>query len=295
MSEMKTVEEPMYISPLSDFGFKRIFGDKEIMIAFLMDLLQPKSPIEDVIFLDKEMSPEHEIFKGVIYDLRCKTKDGEEFIVEMQNKFQENFPDRILYYLSRSISSQGIKGDNLWNYRIEPVYGIFFLNFHLRGFEPMPIRTIQFKVEETNQLFSDKVRAYILEFPEFRNKSEDYPKNRIEYWLYNLVNMETMSRPLPFQAQQPVFGKVEDIARMAHLTEEERIKYNVSIDMIRTHLCVMRNERKEGLAEGMMIGEKRGEKKKAILIAQNMKKKGLPIDVIIECTNLSKEDIDKLD
>jgi len=100
----------------------------------------------------------------------------------MQNKFQENFPDRILYYLSRSISSQGIKGDNLWNYKLEPVYGIFFLNFHLRGFEPMPIRTIQFKVE--------------------------------------------------------------DIARMAHLTEEERIKYNVSIDMIRTHLCVMRNERR---------------------------------------------------
>ncbi|HBJ77051.1 MAG TPA: hypothetical protein DDY68_04445, partial [Porphyromonadaceae bacterium] len=144
-----------------------------------------------------------------------------------------------------------------------------------------------------------------------RNKSEDYPKSKIEYWLYNLVNMETMNRSLPFQAQQPVFSKVEDIARMAHLTEEERIKYNVSIDMIRTHLCVMRNERKEGLEEGMMIGEKRGiergkkegmkegEKKgkreESLLIAQNMKKDGLPMDIIMKYTNLSKEDIEKLD
>jgi len=76
MNREKIIEEPMYINPLSDFGFKRIFGDKEIMIAFLMDLLQPKSPIEDVIFLDKEMSPENELFRGVIYDLRCKTKNG---------------------------------------------------------------------------------------------------------------------------------------------------------------------------------------------------------------------------
>ncbi|HBJ76395.1 MAG TPA: hypothetical protein DDY68_00575, partial [Porphyromonadaceae bacterium] len=131
MKKMESIEGPMYISPLSDFGFKRIFGDKEIMIAFLMDLLQPKSPIEDVIFLDKEMPPENELFRGVIYDLRCKTKNGEEFIVEMQNRMQENFADRIIYYLSRSISSQAKKGKEIWDYKLKPVYGIFFLNFHL--------------------------------------------------------------------------------------------------------------------------------------------------------------------
>lgn len=55
------------------------------MIAFLTDLLNPASPIEDVIFLDKEMEADGEDMRSVIYDLRCKTQDGGEFIVEMQN------------------------------------------------------------------------------------------------------------------------------------------------------------------------------------------------------------------
>ena len=36
----------LYINPMTDFGFKKIFGDAEIMKAFLNDVIQPKSPIE---------------------------------------------------------------------------------------------------------------------------------------------------------------------------------------------------------------------------------------------------------
>ncbi|MDO4949247.1 MAG: hypothetical protein Q4E55_03645 [Bacteroidales bacterium] len=30
-----------YINLLTDYGFKRVFGEKDIMTAFLTDLLQP--------------------------------------------------------------------------------------------------------------------------------------------------------------------------------------------------------------------------------------------------------------
>ena len=36
--------ESGYINLLTDYGFKRVFGDEEVMKAFLTDLLQPKSP-----------------------------------------------------------------------------------------------------------------------------------------------------------------------------------------------------------------------------------------------------------
>lgn len=36
----------LYINPMTDFGFKKIFGDAEIMKAFLNDVIQPVSPIE---------------------------------------------------------------------------------------------------------------------------------------------------------------------------------------------------------------------------------------------------------
>lgn len=46
---------PRYINPLTDFGFKKIFGNEDIMCDFLNDIVEPKSPIVKVTFLDKEM------------------------------------------------------------------------------------------------------------------------------------------------------------------------------------------------------------------------------------------------
>ena len=40
--------ESRYINILTDYGFKRVFGDEEVMRAFLTDLLQPKSPISKI-------------------------------------------------------------------------------------------------------------------------------------------------------------------------------------------------------------------------------------------------------
>jgi hypothetical protein len=44
-----------YINPLTDFGFKKVFGNEDIMCDFLNDIIEPKSPIVKVTFLDKEM------------------------------------------------------------------------------------------------------------------------------------------------------------------------------------------------------------------------------------------------
>ena len=94
---------------MTDYGFKRIFGDGEVMRNFLNDVIAPEAPIESVEFLDKERPAESVRERGVIYDLRCATQDGKEFIVEMQKCGQRFFGDRMLYYMSRSISEQGRK------------------------------------------------------------------------------------------------------------------------------------------------------------------------------------------
>lgn len=286
---MEQSKEPRYINPLTDYGFKRIFGDPEVMTAFLTDLLEPESAIVEIIFLDKEMSPSAQYERGVIYDLRCKTEDGNEFIVEMQNKSQSHFSDRILYYLSRSLSSQGQMGDT-WDFELKPVYGIFFLNFHLNNFKPMTVRTVQLKVSETGEVFNEKLRAYTLELPDYRNKKEEECITKIDYWLYNLVNMEIMTQQLPFQNQQPIFDKVGSIAELVKMTEEERIRYNVSLDSFRTNLSVMKNERAEGVAEGYEKGIAEGLMK----AAARMKSAGFDIQVIAETLGLSAQQIEEL-
>ena len=250
--------ENRYINVLTDYGFKKVFGDKEIMTAFLTDLLQPASPIQEITFLDKELSGMSKYERGVIYDMFCRTEDGSEFIVEMQNRSQMYFTDRILYYLSRSFSSQEYMGDNGWNFRLTPVYCICFLNFHLRGFEPRTLRTVQLTVDETGELFSDKLKVFTLELPLYRDMREEDCKTQIDYWLYNITNLETMKTNIPFQQQQPVFEKVGNIAELVRMTPEELKQYHISIDTYRTNLAVMKNERAEGHEEGRAEGREEG-------------------------------------
>ena len=272
--------EGRYLNPLTDYGFKKVFGEKDIMIAFLTDLLNPASPIEDVIFLDKEMEADGEDMRSVIYDLRCKTQDGGEFIVEMQNKGQTHFSNRILYYLSHAISEQGEKGTS-WNFDLHPVYGVFFLNFHMKGLKPQSIRTIQLKVDETGEIFSEKLKAFTLELVDFKDKPEAYPKSQIEYWLYNLVNMESMTEALPFQTQQPIFSKMGGISELSHMNSEEGRKYFNSLNKYRTNLSVMQNEHDEGFTEGR--------NERTIEIARLMLQEGEPIEKIARYTGLSTD------
>lgn len=271
-----------YINALTDYGFKKIFGDKEVMIAFLTDLLLPKTPIEDVIFLDKELGGVSEYDRGVVYDLLCKTIDGNEFIVEMQNRSQIHFSDRIIFYLSRSFSDQEERGNSDWDFQLKPVYGIFFLNFHLRGFKPLTLRTVQLKVDETGELFTDKLKVFTLELPDYRKMREEDCKSKIDYWLYNITNLETMTTNVPFQSEQPIFSKVGNIAELVHMTAEERQKYNISIDSYRTNLSVMKNERLEGRMEALRTA------------ALNLKRNGVPVDVIAKSLGLAEEEIEQL-
>ena len=90
---------------------------------------------------------------------------------------------------------------------------------------------------------------------------EDDCMTKIDYWLYNIANLETMTTNIPFQQQQPVFEKVGNIAELVRMTPEELKLYSISIDTYRTNLSIMRNERAEGKAEGLAEGMAKGMEK----------------------------------
>ena len=83
-----------FINPFTDVGFKIIFGQemtKDLLIDFLNDLLVGERHIQDITFLDKELQPEFQGDRGVIYDIYCTTDDGDHIIVEMQNRSRTGF------------------------------------------------------------------------------------------------------------------------------------------------------------------------------------------------------------
>ena len=117
----------------------------------------------------------------------CKDQDGTTFIVELQNARQTYFYERALYYLCRTIASQGKKGES-WEFELVPVYGIFLLNF--RSGKTDKVRTdLVIADRETGEQKSRNFREIFIEFPLF-NKTEAECETPLDYWLYNLKHMD---------------------------------------------------------------------------------------------------------
>lgn len=275
-----------FINPFTDVGFKRIFGqeiNKDLLIDFLNALLEGERRVKDIRFLDKELIPIYEKDRSLIYDIYCTDENGEQFIVEMQNREHVNFRERTIYYLSQAIARQGERGVD-WKFSLKAVYGVFFLNFQLTQL-PHKLRTdIILSDRDTHEQFSDKMRYIFLELPSF-TKEENECETDFERWIYVLKNMETLQR-LPFKARNAVFQRLEQIVDIAAMSKEDRMKYDESIKVYRDRLAVMEFERLKGVEEG------RAETN--LNVIRNLKQMGLAPEFIAQATGLSVEEVERL-
>lgn len=279
-----------FINPFTDWGFKKIFGQeitKDLLIDFLNDMLVGEKQIKDITFLDKEVLPEYQEERGVIFDIYCKAENGEEFIVEMQNRQQIHFKERALFYLSRNITRQGEKGAN-WQFDLKAVYGVFFMNFRLDGTNGKLRTDVVLADRDTNETFSDKLRFIFLELPAF-DKEEDECETDFERWIYVLKNMETLNR-MPFKARKAVFEKLENIVDIAALSKEERIKYDESIKIYRDNLVTVEYAVQKAREETRIETQAAT----SANIARNLKAMNMPVSSIAKATGLTEEEINKL-
>ena len=274
----------LYYDPMSDFGFKKLFGKEKVMRAFLNDLLEPASPITKVIFKDKEKMPATEEERRSIFDLRCETADGKDFIVEMQRAKHKYFSDRILYYLSRGVELA--EPGNKRSYEIKPIYGIFLLDFRLSELLPRTIRRIRFMVDGTNEVFNDKIQAYTIEFPSFYEMKESDCQTNMDIWIYNLLNMGTMTEPLGFRERMPIFDEIANMADLSKLSKEEYEAYFWE--------CENRHSNRLIIEEGLERAREEGAIEERNKIAISMKKNGASTDFIVKCLNMSIEEVEAL-
>lgn len=255
-----------FINPFSDWGFKHIFGreiSKDLLICFLNDLFAGEFVIKSLAFGNKEQIGLSKDSREVIFDIYCTTDEGKEIIVEMQNRGQEHFIDRALYYTSRVIVNQGIKGE--WDYDIRPVYTICFMNF----IDPLlpfgKFRTDMILADRDNgKMVSDKIRMVYLMLP-FFEKTETECETDFERWIFVLKNMNTFER-MPFLAKNAVFKKLAEISDLRTLSKKDMDKYEDSIRIMRDAYATykyaiktgLEDGRKQGLEEGMAQGIAQG-------------------------------------
>jgi predicted transposase/invertase (TIGR01784 family) len=150
-----------YINPFTDFGFKRLFGsefNKELLIDFLNQVLGDREQIRDLTYLNPEKGGKTDKYRKAVFDLFCENEQGEKFIIELQNVYQQFFKDRSIFYATFPIQEQAPKGKN-WNYQLKAVYTIGILNFSFpdASNKERYLREIQLLDTQTFEVFYDKL------------------------------------------------------------------------------------------------------------------------------------------
>lgn len=313
--------EERYISLLTDFGFKRIFGtalNKDLLINFLNSLFGKEQVVKDVKYLNSEKVGDVYTDRKAIFDVYCENEQGEKFIVEMQNAFQKHFKDRSLYYSTFPIKEQAPKGAD-WDFKLAHVYVVALLNFDMQD-EAFDQKAISHDVglldKKTKKVFNDKLTFKYVEIAKF-NKPLDKLRTVYDKWLYALKNLSRLN-DRPKELRDKVFDRLFEEAEIAKFSKIELKEYEDSLKAyrdIKNSLDTAMEQgfekgreegrevgraegRAEGKAEGIEIGKAEGielgKKLRDMQIARNLLKKGLSVNDIAETMGLSQDDVASL-
>ncbi len=253
--------EERYISLLTDFGFKRIFGtalNKELLICFLNSLFNGKQVVKDVMYLNSEHVGDVYTDRKAIFDVYCEGENGEKFIVEMQNAYQTYFKDRSLFYSTFPIREQAPKGSE-WDFNLNNVYTVALLNFDMKddAFEKEQIRHhVQLCDTATHKVFYDKLEFIYVEIAKF-DKSLEELETLYDKWLYVLKNLSKLDNR-PKELRDRVFDRLFEESEIAKFTPLELREYEDSKKAYRDIKNSIDTAKREGIEEGMEKGIKKG-------------------------------------
>jgi predicted transposase/invertase (TIGR01784 family) len=291
-----------YIDPLVDFAFKKIFGsepNKDLLIDFLNEVFRGRKHIVDLVYNKNEHHGDIKDEGTAIFDLLCTGDKGEQFLIEVQRGRQGFFKERCLFYTSRMISEQAPKGNRgVWAYNIAEVYLIALLeDFTLEGCpESAYLHDIYLCNRDTGEIFYDKLGYTYIELSKFVKAGADLETN-LDKWLFVLKNLSRMDK-IPVYLRKPIFEKLFSIAEYTNLTKEEKTMYDSSLKYKWDNQNVLdyavTTAEAKGIEKGIERGIEKGKYEKAVAIALQMKKRGMPTDQISELTELSVDDIEKL-
>ncbi|MDR0814982.1 MAG: Rpn family recombination-promoting nuclease/putative transposase [Bacteroidales bacterium] len=276
---VKTEDEILpsfYLDPLTDFGFKKIFLNKELLIAFLNDLLCVH--IKDIQYQPTEGLGDRAEYRRVIFDLFCTTESGEYFIVEMQVGRQTFFADRALFYASHAIRKQAPR-KKYWNYELKAVYVVAildFITFKEESVKNTVIEQVYLYREHGGKQFSDKLNLIFIELPKFTKQANELQTNT-DKWLYLLKHLSTLESPPYIEGN--IFKRFLEVAQVRNLTPTEMETYTRTL------------KRDYGVRDIVSYAKRETRDEERIQFAVKLLKRKTPVAEIVELTELTTAQI----
>jgi predicted transposase/invertase (TIGR01784 family) len=142
----------------------------------------------------------------------------------------------------------------------------------------------------------DKLSFTFIELPKFKKEIQKNSSHQ-DKWLYLISKLEELDET-PQELDEKIYHDFIHKAQVTALNKKEFDNYQASLKRYRDNYAIEKHKLDEaeaiGVAKGIEQGIEKGEHVKALQIAKSMKLKGYDINLIIDLTGLSKNDIDSI-
>ncbi|MEG4838738.1 Rpn family recombination-promoting nuclease/putative transposase [Microcoleus sp. B9-D4] len=212
-----------FISPKTDFAFKKIFGStdsQDILISFLNALIYAGEPIiQDLQIIDPYSAATVSGLKDSYLDVKARITGNKTVIIEMQVLNVAAFEKRVIYNLAKTYANQ-LKIREGYP-RLQPVIALTITDFEM--FKEQPDVISHFVFKEKKKLFDYphlQVEMFFVELPKFK-KELDELTTLTDKWIYFLKNTPDLETIPATMETVPELEKAFQIANEANLTLKE--------------------------------------------------------------------------
>lgn len=303
-----------------DIMFKAFFsrkGNERFLKDFLNAILGKEIKIARVIH-DLRLEQLAREQKYGVLDLDVELESGEIINIEMQMDNHKNMEKRTTFYASKKITEQ--LGPKAKYSDLKKIIVISILNYSFIDLPEYVTKTVRVADRHREYEINNDVTYYYIELEKFRNQNPDM-KEPINQWLAfidmergDLLDMAEKENKLIKEAKETydVLTGDKEVKRLAEIRLMSQLEEQAALASARDKGTQegleqgkkegleqgkkegIEQGKKEGLEQGKKEGLERGQKDEKIKTAQRLLKLNLPINQIVEATQLSREDILKL-
>jgi predicted transposase/invertase (TIGR01784 family) len=136
---------------------------------------------------------------------------------------------------------------------------------------------------------TDVVRYVFLELGRFRKRMWEL-ETSFDKWMYLLRHMHEMVEiPAPFQT--PEFKRLFLLAKIGNFTPDELMEYEKSLNSMSDYYNIIDSAVAKAEKVALERGREEGREDAKIESARNLKELGVAVEIIVQATGLSLEDI----
>ncbi|MEQ8468369.1 Rpn family recombination-promoting nuclease/putative transposase [Coleofasciculus sp. E1-EBD-02] len=245
-----------FISPKTDFAFKKIFGStdsKDILISFLNALIYEANPvIQDLEIIDPYNPREVVDLKDSYLDVKALLDNGSTVLIEMQVLNLAFFEKRVIYNLTKTYGNQLKYGEG-YSY-LKPVIALTITDFLM--FDQTQRYLTQFSLKENQELFDypdPEIELIFVELPKF-TKTLDQLESLTDKWIYFIKEAPSLEVIPPTFSQFPELDKAMNIANQANFSVEEVEKLRKQEMFLEDQRGSIVKAKQEALQEGVEQG-----------------------------------------